>query len=55
MLNKPNLEGRLLSAGVGSTVAATICVANGQSPLTTVLVISFAAVLALVLDEYGIL
>lgn len=57
MFNKSNREwtGRAMSASVGAAIAASFSIMNGQPPLVTLMVIAFATVAALVLDELGII
>jgi hypothetical protein len=57
MYNKPdrNWMGRTFSAGVGATLAGSICLINGQSPLMTLMVVAIATCATLLIDEYGLL
>ncbi len=57
MLNNDskNWAGRILSASVGSAIAASFSIWNGQPPVVTLIVISFATGVTLLLDEYGVI
>lgn len=56
MFNKSDSDwsSRILSASVGAGIAASISIANGRPPMVTLGVIVFATVVALALDELGI-
>ncbi|MEO1134444.1 MAG: hypothetical protein AAFX40_17295 [Cyanobacteria bacterium J06639_1] len=56
MSEKPNsdLASKCMSAGIGAAVATTYAAARGQSFFGCVVIMSAAIVLALVLDELGI-
>lgn len=56
MFNKSDSDwtSRTLSASVGAGIAASFSIAHGQPPMVTLGVIGFATVVALALDELGI-